>query len=71
VLTAYITMDLHAGQIQGSSPSLVMCFLVITSSSRIFWICCLDEQSVMLTAELGFAKRGRRYAEVLISRGVH
>lgn len=62
----YITMDLHAGQIQGffSIPGDVL------SGYHILKPYLLKQQQqmhnpVVLTADLGFAKNGRRYAQAL------
>lgn len=62
----YITMDLHAGQIQGffsipgdvlSAYHIIKPYLVKKNTSL--------HHPVMLTADLGFAKTGRRYAQAL------
>ncbi len=59
----YVTMDLHAGQIQGffSIPGdvmtafhILMDYLVLIKSSL--------HQPVVVTADLGFAKKGRNFA---------
>jgi ribose-phosphate pyrophosphokinase len=62
----YITMDLHAGQIQGffSIPGDVL------SGYHILKPFLLAKQAemynpVVLTADLGFAKNGRRYAQAM------
>lgn len=62
----YVTMDLHAGQIQGffSIPGDVL------SAYHIFKPFLLKKMDsltrpVMMTADLGFAKNGRRYAQAL------
>lgn len=61
----YVTMDLHAGQIQGffsipgdvlSAYHIIKPFLVKMDSLT---------RPVMMTADLGFAKNGRRYAQAL------
>lgn len=62
----YITMDLHAGQIQGffSIPGDVLSAYHILKPFMMGLLPSLDKP-VMLTADLGFAKRGRRYAQAL------
>lgn len=62
----YMTMDLHAGQIQGffSIPGDVLTGYHIL---RPFLLSKMSEMvnPVLLTADLGFAKTGRRYAQAL------
>ena len=62
----YMTMDLHAGQIQGffSIPGDVLTGYHIL---RPFLLSKMSEMvnPVLLTADLGFAKTGRRYAHAL------
>ena len=62
----YVTMDLHAGQIQGffSIPGDVLSAYHIIKP---FLLKKLDSltRPVMMTADLGFAKNGRRYAQAL------
>ena len=62
----YITMDLHAGQIQGffSIPGDVLSGYHIIKPYLMDLLPSLN-RPVMLTADLGFAKRGRRYAQAL------
>lgn len=62
----YITMDLHAGQIQGffSIPGDVLSGYHILKPYLMDMLPTLNNP-VMLTADLGFAKNGRRYAEAL------
>jgi len=62
----YITMDLHAGQIQGffSIPGDVLSGYHIIKPYLLNLMPSLINP-VLLTADLGFAKRGRRYAEAL------
>lgn len=62
----YITMDLHAGQIQGffSIPGDVLQAYHILKPHLLKKLPQLH-QPVMLTADLGFAKTGRKYAQVL------
>ncbi len=62
----YVTMDLHAGQIQGffSIPGDVLSAYHIIKP---FLVKKMDSltRPVMMTADLGFAKNGRRYAQAL------
>lgn len=62
----YITMDLHAGQIQGffSIPGDVLSGYHIIKPYLMDLLPNMN-RPVMLTADLGFAKRGRRYAQAL------
>jgi len=62
----YITMDLHAGQIQGffSIPGDVLTAYHIFKPYLLKKI-PLMQDPVLLTADLGFAKMGRRYANAL------
>ncbi len=62
----YITMDLHAGQIQGffSIPGDVLSGYHIIKPYLLDMLPSMNNP-VMVTADLGFAKRGRRYAEAL------
>ncbi|HPY32931.1 MAG TPA: ribose-phosphate diphosphokinase [Anaerolineaceae bacterium] len=62
----YITMDLHAGQIQGffSIPGDVLSGYHIIKPFLMDMLPNMN-RPVMLTADLGFAKRGRRYAQAL------
>ena len=62
----YITMDLHAGQIQGffSIPGDVLTAYHILKPYLLKKLPKLHKP-VILTADLGFAKKGRRYAEAL------
>jgi len=62
----YITMDLHAGQIQGffSIPGDVLSGYHVIKPYLLDMLPSMNKP-VMLTADLGFAKRGRRYAEAL------
>jgi ribose-phosphate pyrophosphokinase len=62
----YITMDLHAGQIQGffSIPGDVLSGYNIIKPFLMDMLPNMN-RPVMLTADLGFAKRGRRYAQAL------
>ena len=62
----YITMDLHAGQIQGffSIPGDVLTADHILKHYLLKKLPKLHKP-VILTADLGFAKKGRRYAEAL------
>lgn len=62
----YITMDLHAGQIQGffSIPGDVLSGYHIIKPFLMDLLPNMN-RPVMLTADLGFAKRGRRYAQAL------
>jgi ribose-phosphate pyrophosphokinase len=62
----YITMDLHAGQIQGffSIPGDVLSGYHVIKPYLLDMLPAMNNP-VMLTADLGFAKRGRRYAEAL------
>ena len=62
----YITMDLHAGQIQGffSIPGDVLSGYHIIKPYLMDLLPHMN-RPVMLTADLGFAKRGRRYAQAL------
>jgi len=62
----YITMDLHAGQIQGffSIPGDVLTAYHILKPHLLKKLPKLHKP-VILTADLGFAKKGRRYAEAL------
>ncbi|MFZ3151764.1 MAG: ribose-phosphate pyrophosphokinase [Anaerolineaceae bacterium] len=62
----YITMDLHAGQIQGffSIPGDVLSGYHIMKPYLLEIVPRLTDP-VLLTADLGFAKRGRRYAQAL------
>jgi ribose-phosphate pyrophosphokinase len=62
----YITMDLHAGQIQGffSIPGDVMSAFHILMDHLISIKSTLHEP-VVVTADLGFAKKGRNFAEGL------
>ncbi|MEL7645375.1 MAG: ribose-phosphate diphosphokinase [Anaerolineaceae bacterium] len=62
----YITMDLHAGQIQGffSIPGDVLSGYHIIKPYLMDLLPTMN-RPVMLTADLGFAKRGRRYAQAL------
>lgn len=62
----YITMDLHAGQIQGffSIPGDVLSGYHILKPYLMDMLPELTNP-VMLTADLGFAKNGRRYAQAL------
>lgn len=62
----YITMDLHAGQIQGffSIPGDVLtAFYILTDyfHSKLDQMC----KPVVVTADLGFAKKARNYAQAL------
>lgn len=63
----YITMDLHAGQIQGffSIPGDVLSGYHIIKPFLMMDMLPNMNRPVMLTADLGFAKRGRRYAQAL------
>lgn len=62
----YITMDLHAGQIQGffSIPGDVLTAYHIFKPYLMKKIVSMQDP-VLLTADLGFAKMGRRYANAL------
>jgi len=62
----YITMDLHAGQIQGffSIPGDVLTAYHIFKPYLLKKIPSMQDP-VLLTADLGFAKMGRRYANAL------
>ncbi len=62
----YITMDLHAGQIQGffTIPGDVLSAYHIIKPYLVDLLPTLQDP-VMVTADLGFAKRGRRYAQAL------
>ncbi len=62
----YITMDLHAGQIQGffSIPGDVLSGYHILKPYLKERISSMHNP-VLLTADLGFAKHGRRYAQAL------
>ncbi|MFH1447056.1 MAG: ribose-phosphate diphosphokinase, partial [Chloroflexota bacterium] len=62
----YITMDLHAGQIQGffSTPGDVLTAYHVFKPYLLKKLPKLHKP-VILTADLGFAKKGRRYAEAL------
>jgi ribose-phosphate pyrophosphokinase len=65
----YITMDLHAGQIQGffDIPGDVLSAYHILKPYLLGKVPNLTNP-VLLTADLGFAKQGRRYAQASISR---
>jgi ribose-phosphate pyrophosphokinase len=60
----YITIDLHAGQIQGffSIPGDVLTAFHLISD---YFADKQLENTVIVTADLGFAKKGRNYAEEL------
>lgn len=60
----YITIDLHAGQIQGffSIPGDVLTAFHILSD---YFLAQPHENSVVATTDLGFAKKGRNFAEKL------
>jgi len=62
----YITMDMHAGQIQGffSIPGDVLTAYHILKPYLLKKLPKLHKP-VILTADLGFAKKGRRYAQAL------
>ena len=62
----YMTIDLHAGQIQGffSIPGDVLRGFHILSDYLLELAPCL-QNPVVVTADLGFAKKGRAYAELL------
>lgn len=62
----YITMDLHAGQIQGffDIPGDVLSAYHILKPYLLNKLTTLTNP-VLLTADLGFAKHGRRYAQAL------
>lgn len=62
----YITMDLHAGQIQGffDIPGDVLSAYHILKPYLLGVVPSLTNP-VLLTADLGFAKHGRRYAQAL------
>ena len=62
----YITMDLHAGQIQGffDIPGDVLSAYHILKPYLLTVVPRLTNP-VLLTADLGFAKHGRRYAQAL------
>jgi len=62
----YMTFDLHAGQIQGffSIPGDVLRGFHILKSYLLEIAPCL-QNPVVVTADLGFAKKGRTYAELL------
>lgn len=62
----YMTYDLHAGQIQGffSIPGDVLRGFHILSEYLLDLAPCLHNP-VVVTADLGFAKKGRTYAELL------
>jgi ribose-phosphate pyrophosphokinase len=60
----YITIDLHAGQIQGffSIPGDVLTAFHILSD---YFVAKKMENAVVATVDLGFAKKGRNFAEKL------
>jgi ribose-phosphate pyrophosphokinase len=60
----YITIDLHAGQIQGffSIPGDVLTAFHILSD---YFVAKKLENAVVATVDLGFAKKGRNFAEKL------
>jgi ribose-phosphate pyrophosphokinase len=60
----YITLDLHAGQIQGffSIPGDVLTTFHLIGD---YFLEKQLENAVVVTADLGFAKKGRNYAEKL------
>jgi ribose-phosphate pyrophosphokinase len=62
----YMTYDLHAGQIQGffSIPGDVLRGFHVLSEYLLDLAPCL-QNPVVVTADLGFAKKGRTYAELL------
>jgi ribose-phosphate pyrophosphokinase len=62
----YMTFDLHAGQIQGffSIPGDVLRGFHILKDYLLEIAPCL-QNPVVVTADLGFAKKGRTYAELL------
>lgn len=62
----YMTFDLHAGQIQGffSIPGDVLRGFHILKNYLLEIAPCLHKP-VVVTADLGFAKKGRTYAELL------
>lgn len=62
----YMTFDLHAGQIQGffSIPGDVLRGFHILKGYLLEIAPCL-QNPVVVTADLGFAKKGRTYAELL------
>lgn len=62
----YMTYDLHAGQIQGffSIPGDVLRGFHVLSEYLLDLAPCLHNP-VVVTADLGFAKKGRTYAELL------
>lgn len=62
----YMTFDLHAGQIQGffSIPGDVLRGFHILQDYLLKLAPCLDNP-VVVTADLGFAKKGRVYADLL------